>query len=76
MDAFSRTNLPSDAEIFNFTKRRFVGNEEHELSQSQRTFNVIELTRHAAPVVQANRCVSYRWILASIVFMPHWTSVS
>jgi hypothetical protein len=60
MEAPSKKDLPSDAEIFNFTRGRFVDNEEHELSQRHRTFNVTELARQAAYVTQADRCVSIR----------------
>jgi hypothetical protein len=60
MEALSKEDLPSDAEIFNFTRGRFVDNEEHELSQRHRTFNVTELARQAAYVTQADRCVSIR----------------
>jgi hypothetical protein len=60
MEALSRTDLPLDAEIFNFTRGRFVGNERHELSQRHRTFNITELARQAAYVTQADRCVSIR----------------
>lgn len=49
--------LPSDKELFNFTRGRFVANEEHELSQRHRTFNVIELARYAVRAVQADHCL-------------------
>lgn len=57
MEAVSKECLPSDAEIFNFTRGRFVTNEQHELSQRHRTFNVTELARHAAHAVQAHCCL-------------------
>ena len=60
MEALSRPDLPLNAEIFNFTRGRFIDNEEHELSQRHRTFNITELARQAACVTQADRCVSIR----------------
>jgi hypothetical protein len=60
MGALSKKHLPSDAEIFNFTRGRFVDNEEDELSQRHRTFNVTELARQAAYITQTDRCVSIR----------------
>ncbi|KAF2206699.1 hypothetical protein CERZMDRAFT_52602 [Cercospora zeae-maydis SCOH1-5] len=57
MKDVSKKCLPYDAEFFNFTRGRFVTNEQHELSQRHRTFNVTELARHAAHAVQADRCL-------------------
>lgn len=54
------TDLPSDIELFNFTRGRFVINEQYELSQRHRIFNVTELARCAAKAVQANRCLAIR----------------
>jgi hypothetical protein len=48
------------AEIFNFTKGRFVTNEQHELAQRHRTFNLRELAQHAAHAVKADRCLSIK----------------
>ena len=52
------TDFSCTAEIFNFTKGRFVTNEQHELAQRHRTFNVRELAQHAARAVKADRCLS------------------
>lgn len=52
--------LPSDEELFNFTRGRFVSNEQHELSQRHRAFNVLELARLAAQAVQASHCLSIK----------------
>ncbi|KAI5196877.1 hypothetical protein E4T39_07553 [Aureobasidium subglaciale] len=60
MEAISGKNMPSNAETFNFTRGRFITNEQHELSQRHRTFNVTELARHAARVVQADHCLSIK----------------
>jgi hypothetical protein len=57
---FWDTGLPSDSELFNFTRGRFVIDEQYELSQRNRTFNVTELARHVAKSVQADRCLSIR----------------
>ncbi|KAK6432430.1 hypothetical protein LTR95_011400 [Oleoguttula sp. CCFEE 5521] len=54
------TDLSCTADIFNFTKGRFVTNEQHELAQRHRTFNVRELAQHAARSVKADRCLSIR----------------
>ncbi|KAI4764822.1 hypothetical protein E4T51_02233 [Aureobasidium sp. EXF-12344] len=54
------TDLPSDSKLFNFTRGRFVINEQHELSQCHRIFNVTELARYAAKAVQADRCLTIR----------------
>jgi hypothetical protein len=55
----TETNMGTDfsctAEIFNFAKGRFVTNEQHELAQRHRTFNVKELAQHAARTVKADR---------------------
>jgi hypothetical protein len=60
----TETNMGTDfsctAEIFNFTKGRFVTNEQHELAQRHRTFNVKELAQHAARTVKADRCLSIK----------------
>jgi hypothetical protein len=37
-----------------------VTNEQHELAQRHRTFNVRELAQHAARVVKADRCLSIK----------------
>jgi len=50
--------VPSDEELFNFTRGRFVSDEQHELSQRHRTYNVVELARYAARAVQADHCLS------------------
>jgi hypothetical protein len=60
MEANIGTDLSYTAEIFNFTKGRFVTNEQHELAQRHRTFNVSELVQHAARAVQADHCLSIR----------------
>jgi hypothetical protein len=54
------TDLSCTAEIFNFTKGRFVANEQHELAQRHRTFNVRELAQQAARAVKADRCLSIK----------------
>ncbi|KAG5991965.1 hypothetical protein E4U52_003181 [Claviceps spartinae] len=46
--------------LFNFTRGRFVRDEEHELAQRRREFNVGELARRAARAVQADRCLSIK----------------
>ncbi|KJX96292.1 phosphotransferase enzyme family protein [Zymoseptoria brevis] len=53
-------DMGADAEFFNFTRGRFVANEQHELAQRHRTFNVGELARHAARAVKANRCLAIK----------------
>ncbi|KAG6270712.1 hypothetical protein E4U48_003713 [Claviceps purpurea] len=53
-------DAPNPAELFNFTRGRFVRDEEHELAQRRREFNVGELARRAARVVQADRCLSIK----------------
>jgi hypothetical protein len=60
MDVSIATDLSCTAEIFNFTRGRFVTNEQHELAQRHRTFNVNELAQHAARAVKADRCLSIR----------------
>ena len=54
----SKTILPSEEELFSFTRGRFVSKEQHELSKRHRKFNVAELAQHAARAVQANHCLS------------------
>ncbi|KAG6064631.1 hypothetical protein E4U32_008230 [Claviceps aff. humidiphila group G2b] len=53
-------DAPDPAELFNFTRGRFVRDEEHELAQRRREFNVGELARRAARAVQADRCLSIK----------------
>ncbi|KAG6023674.1 hypothetical protein E4U19_004206 [Claviceps sp. Clav32 group G5] len=53
-------DAPEPAELFNFTRGRFVRDEEHELAQRRREFNVGELARRAARAVQADRCLSIK----------------
>ncbi|KAG6145111.1 hypothetical protein E4U50_005340 [Claviceps purpurea] len=53
-------DAPDPAELFNFTRGRFVRDEEHEFAQRRREFNVGELARRAARVVQADRCLSIK----------------
>jgi len=60
MEANIGTDLSYTAEIFNFTKGRFVTNEQHELARRHRTFNVSELVQHAARAVKADRCLSIK----------------
>lgn len=45
-------------DLFNYTRGRFVCDEEHEMAQRQVRFNVNELARHAAAAVDANTCVN------------------
>jgi hypothetical protein len=52
--------VPSDEELYNFTRGRFVADEQHELSQRHRTFSATELARYAARAVQANHCLSVK----------------
>ncbi|KAG6020783.1 hypothetical protein E4U40_005847 [Claviceps sp. LM458 group G5] len=53
-------DAPEPAELFNFTRGRFVRDEEHELALRRREFNVGELARRAARAVQADRCLSIK----------------
>ncbi|KAG5971668.1 hypothetical protein E4U56_006648, partial [Claviceps arundinis] len=53
-------DAPDSTELFNFTRGRFVRDEEHQLAQRRREFNVGELARRAACVVQADRCLSIK----------------
>ncbi|KAG6061803.1 hypothetical protein E4U32_002807 [Claviceps aff. humidiphila group G2b] len=53
-------DAPDSTKLFNFTKGRFVRDEEHQLAQRRREFNVGELARRAACVVQADRCLSIK----------------
>ncbi|KAG6083651.1 hypothetical protein E4U15_001883 [Claviceps sp. LM218 group G6] len=48
---------PDPWELFSFTSGRFVENEEHELAQRYRSFNILELARRAARAVQADTCL-------------------
>ncbi|KAG6188753.1 hypothetical protein E4U36_006301 [Claviceps purpurea] len=57
MDTTPEIDVPDPAELFNFTRGRFVRDEEHELAIRHRKYNVIELARRAARVMQADRCV-------------------
>lgn len=60
MESQPEADILDSAELFNFTRGRFVQNEEHELAQRHRTFNVGELTRRAARAVQADRCIGIK----------------
>ncbi|KAI4752170.1 hypothetical protein E4T52_15861 [Aureobasidium sp. EXF-3400] len=60
MKALLRTDSLSDAKISNPTRGQFVNNEEHELSQRHRTFNITELAQQGAYAIQADRCVNIR----------------
>ncbi|KAG5960060.1 hypothetical protein E4U57_000294 [Claviceps arundinis] len=51
---------PDPTELFNFTRGRFVRDEEHEFALRRREFNVGELARRAARAVQADRCLSIK----------------
>ncbi|CCE28838.1 uncharacterized protein CPUR_02527 [Claviceps purpurea 20.1] len=53
-------DAPDPTELFNFTRGRFVRDEEHELALRRREFNVGELARRAARAVQADRCLSIK----------------
>jgi hypothetical protein len=59
-DANIGTDLPCTAKLFNFTRGRFVTNEQNELAQRHRKFNVSELVQHAARAVKADRCLSIK----------------
>lgn len=60
MEISPETVLPDAADFFNFTRGQFVKDEQHELAQRHRTFNVSELARRAARAVQADRCLSIK----------------
>jgi hypothetical protein len=51
------TDLRYSHDLFNYTRGRFVCNEEHEMSQRHVRFNVNELARCAADAVGAKTCV-------------------
>ncbi|KAL3425182.1 hypothetical protein PVAG01_04463 [Phlyctema vagabunda] len=51
-------NLQYKDDLFNFTRGRFVVDEEFEMSQRHVNFNVYELARLAAEAVGASQCVS------------------
>ncbi|KAG6318323.1 hypothetical protein E4U22_005507 [Claviceps purpurea] len=53
-------DAPEPAELFNFTDGRFVKDEEHELAKRHREFNITELARRAARVMNADRCLSIK----------------
>ncbi|KAG6092770.1 hypothetical protein E4U30_004966 [Claviceps sp. LM220 group G6] len=53
-------DAPKPSELFSFTSGRFVQNEEQELAQRYREFNINELARRAARAVQADRCLSIK----------------
>ncbi|KAG6057669.1 hypothetical protein E4U17_001090 [Claviceps sp. LM77 group G4] len=48
---------PDPWELYSFTSGRFVENEEHELAQRYRSFDILELARRAARAVQADSCL-------------------
>jgi hypothetical protein len=50
------TDLQHGQDLFNYTRGRFVHNEEHEMSQRHVRFNVNELARCAAEAVGAKAC--------------------
>lgn len=50
--------LKYDDTLFNYTRGRFVCNEEHEMSQRYTCFNVDELARVAARAVGSRSCIS------------------
>ncbi|KAL6706296.1 hypothetical protein ACN47E_005586 [Coniothyrium glycines] len=57
----SRALLPDlkyDEDLFNYTRGRFVCNEQYEMSQRHVRFNVNELARCAAEAVGAETCIS------------------
>ena len=47
-----------EEEFFNFTRGRFVSNEDHEMSQRYVRFNVHELARVAAEAVGSKSCIA------------------
>lgn len=49
--------MPEPAELFNFTRGRFVRNETHEMTIRHRSYNVEELTRVAMTATDAQQCV-------------------
>ncbi|KAG6061801.1 hypothetical protein E4U32_002805 [Claviceps aff. humidiphila group G2b] len=57
METTPEIDAPDPAELFNFTTGRIRKNEEHELAIRHRKYNVNELARRAASVLQANRCL-------------------
>jgi hypothetical protein len=52
------TDLQYGRDLSNYTRGRFVCNEEHEMSQRHVRFNVNELARCAAEAVGAKACVN------------------
>jgi len=50
--------LKYSEDLFNYTRGRFVSNEEYEMSQRQVRFNVNELARCAAEAIGAKSCIS------------------
>jgi len=53
-----KSNLTYSDDLFNYTRGRFVCDEEHEMSQRHVHFNVDELARLAAEAVGANLCIN------------------
>lgn len=53
-----RTDLKYSDDLFNYTRGRFVCDEEFEMSQRRVRFNVNELARCAAEAIGAKSCVS------------------
>lgn len=52
------SDIEYSEDLFNYTRGRFVCNEQHEMSQRHVRFNVNELARCAAEAVGAKTCVS------------------
>jgi len=55
-----RAGLKYDETIFNYTRGRFVCNEEYEMSQRRTRFNVNELSRVAAEATGSKSCIDIR----------------
>lgn len=53
-----QSDLKYSDDLFNYTRGRFVCNEEYEISQRQVLFNVNELARCAAEATGAKSCIS------------------
>jgi hypothetical protein len=53
-----QSDLKYSHDLFNYTRGRFVCDEEYEMSQRQVDFNVNELARCAAEAIGAKSCVS------------------
>lgn len=58
-DGERRPHGHHEGEVFNFTRGRFVSNEDHEMSQRYVRFNVHELARVAAEAVGSKACEKY-----------------